>query len=131
MPSMASAGFAGRDRREAAGWLYGIAANLLRQWHRTRRVEREGRRRVGMPLRTYAAYEETGEVDERLDVAALRSPLAIALAALPPEQREAVAMRVVEGRSYEDIAGRLQSNAPAIRGSPGSRPCARLRGARA
>ena len=107
--------FRGSEPREALGWLYGIAANLVRQWHRTRRVAEDGRRRVGMPVRTYGQGEEADEIDERLDATALRAALHHALAGLPFEQREAVTLRVLEGRPYDEIATALQVPEPTVR----------------
>ena len=89
----------------AAPWLYGIAANLHRQYCRRRRVETAARRRLGMPLRDFAV--ELDAVESRLDSARLGPALRAAVAALPPRQREAVELRVVRELPYPDIASRL------------------------
>jgi RNA polymerase sigma factor (sigma-70 family) len=107
--------FRGTEPREAVGWLYGIAGNLIRQWHRMRRVEDEGRRRVGMPVRSYSAGEDADEIDQRLDAEALGPALQEALAGLPADQRLAVSLRIVEGRPYDEIATALGLAEPAIR----------------
>ncbi len=107
--------FHGSESHEAVGWLYGIAANLVRQWHRTRRVEDAARRRVGMPVRCYSAGEDADEIDARLDSEALRPSLREALAGLPADQREAVTSRILDGRPYHEIAAALGLAEPAVR----------------
>lgn len=91
-----------RFRDEAGGsaapWLYGIARNLLRRHYERGRIEEAGRRKLGMPLRSYELEVESLE---------LRGELADALAELPQGQRDAVGLRVVGGLPYEDVAAEL------------------------
>jgi RNA polymerase sigma factor (sigma-70 family) len=91
-----------RFRDEADGsagpWLYGIGKNLLRRYFERGRVEREARRRLGMPIRSYEADFEA--VDERLS----GMGLVAALDTLPEGQRAALELRVLEERRYEEIA---------------------------
>src|SRR6266480_5653267 len=64
-----------RFRDEAGGsagpWLYGIAKNLLRRYYEKGRVEEAGRRKLGMPIRSYEqdfeAIEERIRAGERFD----------------------------------------------------------------
>ena len=53
-----------KDMADGSGapWLFGIARNLLRQYHKHNRIETAARERLGMPLRTVAhtAAEPTG-----------------------------------------------------------------------
>lgn len=61
-----AAGGLRRFRDESDGsagpWLFGIAKNLHRRFLERRRVETVGRRRLGMPLVTYAGdFDETDE----------------------------------------------------------------------
>ena len=104
-----------RDQADgsAAPWLYGIAKNLLRRYHEQGRLETAARRRLGMPIRSYEL--ETEEVERRLDAGALRPELASALGALPQEQREALELRVVQERPYEQIAAALGCTETAAR----------------
>jgi RNA polymerase sigma factor (sigma-70 family) len=91
----------------AAPWLFAIARNVLFASVRRGRLEQ-------------AACERLGIVDE-LD----RQPpepdetwlegLDEALAALPPNQREAIALRVVDDLEYERVAERLDTTATAAR----------------
>jgi RNA polymerase sigma-70 factor (ECF subfamily) len=103
-----------RYRPEAgpvAAWLVGIANNKLRESRRKRRVEDSARRRLGLePVAlTDTDLERVDELvgmNERLDAL---------LAELPAQQREAVVARVIEERSYEEIAAELQCSPSVIR----------------
>lgn len=95
--------FRGTDDGSGTAWLFGIARNLLRRSYERRRVESMARARLGMPIREFDA-DELEAVDARLDAHALRKELDEALGSLPPELREAVELRVVDGLSYDEIA---------------------------
>jgi len=104
-----------RFRDEAGGsagpWLYGIGKNLLRRYYERGRIEQEARRRLGMPIRSYESDFEA--VDERM--VAFSMGLPAALDSLPREQRDALELRVVEERSYRDIASVLGCSEVAAR----------------
>jgi RNA polymerase sigma-70 factor (ECF subfamily) len=106
-----------RFRDEAGGsagpWLYGIAKNLLRRYHEKGRLETVARRRLGMPIRSYELESE--DVERRLDATELRPRLAHALNGLPREQREAVELRVVDERPYDEVAAALGCTETAAR----------------
>lgn len=95
--------FRGRHAGSGAAWLMGIATNLLRGWYRERRVADSARQRAGVPVREYESLDEDA-IDLRLTAGPLRADLLRALEALPAEQREAVALRVLHERSYEEVA---------------------------
>jgi RNA polymerase sigma factor (sigma-70 family) len=90
----------------AAPWLFGIARNLLSHYRRRGAVAVRARERLG--LRVEPAHDPYEEVDERVSTAVDPSQLEAALAALPASQREALTMRVVGEREYEEIAGELE-----------------------
>lgn len=90
------------DGPPAIAWLLGIARNVLAMSMRKGRVEAKARRRLGM---------ERLELDDR-DIERIQSldsdpEVLRRLEALPREQREAIMQRVVEERSYTDVAARL------------------------
>ena len=95
--------FRGRYVGSGSAWLMGIAHNLLRGWYRSRRVATEARQRMGIPVRPYETLDEEA-IDRRLSAGPLRADLLRALDALPPEQRRAVALRVLHERSYDEVA---------------------------
>lgn len=111
----AALGAAHRYRPEtptAAGWLFTIARNTLAKSVRRGRVEAKARRRIGIS----AAVAFTSEELERVESAACADGWAIELLEqLPAEQRQAVRARILEERSYPDIAGELETSELVIR----------------
>jgi len=106
-----------RFRDEANGsalpWLYGIARNLLRRYHASRRVESRARERLGMPARAYELDIEAA--NERLDAERFAPALSTALDSLPQSQRRALELRVVEELPYEQVADSLGCSEVAAR----------------
>jgi len=105
-----------RDLADGSGapWLFGIARNLLRQYHKHNRIETAARARLGLPV-TWAESEDFDRVDERLEAARLRPALRSAVGALPAEQRRALELRVVQQLTYDEVAGRLGCSTNAAR----------------
>ena len=95
--------FRGDHPGSGAAWLMGIAHNLLRGWYRDKRVDAAARERLGIPVRSYEDLDEDA-ISMRLDAGPLRADLLRALERLPGEQRDAVALRVIHERSYEEVA---------------------------
>ena len=89
------------DRGAPAAWLYGIAHRQLAALQRHGRVERRARRRMGM-----ARIDLTDAMLERVEAIAdaERVDVAVAMRALPDDQRDAVRARVLQERSYQEIA---------------------------
>jgi RNA polymerase sigma-70 factor (ECF subfamily) len=105
-----------RDEADGSGapWLFGIARNLLRQYHKHNRIESAARERMGLQA-PYADCEDFERVDERSEVNALTPLLRHAVKALPADQRRALELRVVHGLPYEAVAGRLGCSQNAAR----------------
>jgi RNA polymerase sigma factor (sigma-70 family) len=96
----------------AAGWLFTIARNTLAKSLRRGRVEAHARRRVGI----CEAIAFTGDDLERVECAASASGWVMELLEqLPAEQREAIRARILDERSYPDIAGELETSELVIR----------------
>src|SRR3954466_7243319 len=124
-----------RDMADGSGapWLFGIARNLLRQYHKHNRIESQARERLGMPT-AWADCEDYDAVDERLEAGSLAPALRLAIKALPREQRRALELRVVQQLEYEEVAGALgcSQNAARLRVSRALRALGlKLRGAEA
>jgi RNA polymerase sigma-70 factor (ECF subfamily) len=102
-----------RDRRDGSAlpWLLGIARNVLHESARRDRIETRARERLGLPL-DLAADDGYANVEDRLSPS--RS-LAQALAALPPHERDALELRVVDELSYDDVAATLAIRPAAAR----------------
>jgi RNA polymerase sigma factor (sigma-70 family) len=105
-----------RDEADGSGapWLFGIARNLLRQYHKHNRIESAARERMGLPAPA-AECEDYERIDERSEIGALTPLLRHAVRALPAEQRRALELRVVHGLPYEAVAGRLGCSQNAAR----------------
>jgi RNA polymerase sigma factor (sigma-70 family) len=92
-------------------WLIGIAANKLRESMRRKRIEDSARRRLKLEpvVLTDADLELVDELvgmDDRLQTI---------IQTLPAEQQKAVVARVIDERSYEDIATEMDCSASVIR----------------
>jgi RNA polymerase sigma-70 factor, ECF subfamily len=81
------------------GWLYRTTVNAFRDRLRKRKRLREDALPDDVPgMRT------TGIVEEEVQLGELHDVVQRALVKLPPEYREAVVLRDLEGRSYDEIA---------------------------
>jgi RNA polymerase sigma-70 factor (ECF subfamily) len=96
-----------RERGPGAGpWLYGIAKHKLSRFFRDGAVEIRARRRIGLPEREVsdADYER---IEELIDFERVGRAIAEALTTLSTEQREAMTLRVIDGRPYPEVARML------------------------
>ena len=106
----------------ASAWLFGIAQHKLAKSRRRGVVEDRARRRLGMSPLTL-----DDEDLERIEhIAGNDDAVEGLLEALPAEQRDAVRARILEERSYDEIAGALRCS-PAVARKRVSRGLARLR----
>jgi len=107
-----------RFRDEAGGsaapWLFGIARNLLRQYHKHNRIETAARQRLGIPT-AFAECEDYERVDERDEAVVLGPRLRSGVRSLSTEQQRALQLRIVHGLPYEEVAGRLGCSQNAAR----------------
>jgi RNA polymerase sigma-70 factor (ECF subfamily) len=98
--------FRGREDREALAWIFGIARHELSDYFRHGVVERRALARLGVqvgPL-TDVDFER---IDEIVSLRSMRAALAEALASLSAQQRQALQLRIVEERSYAELASTL------------------------
>ena len=101
------------ERGSATGWLFGIASNKLRDSVRRGRVEAAARLRLGHePI--VVDDDDLARVDARAAGFDERR-LAELMAELPDEQRAAVLSRVVDERSYGEIAAAMQCSEALVR----------------
>jgi RNA polymerase sigma-70 factor (ECF subfamily) len=90
------------ERGTPETWLLGIAAHKLSDAQRRGHVERRAQRRLGIP-----PIEWTDEDLARVTALGDGRPVAALLERLPHDQRVAVRARILEERSYEEVASRL------------------------
>ena len=91
---------------DGAAWLFGIGRNLLSRYFRNGAVEARARRRLGMPERT-VGESDYERIEELIDLEEVGSEVRAALSDLPEDQREAVTLRVIDGRPYREVAEEL------------------------
>jgi RNA polymerase sigma-70 factor (ECF subfamily) len=105
-----------KDMADGSGapWLFGIARNLLRQYHKHNRIETAARARLGLPV-DWTGTEEYDAVDDRVAASSMRPALLDAVRALPADQRAALELRIVDQLPYEEVAGRLGCSINAAR----------------
>jgi RNA polymerase sigma-70 factor (ECF subfamily) len=107
-------------------WLYGIARFKVARSFRQKAIDRSVRMRLHVPVLQYTD-DALEEVERLLD--ATRSDLLDDLDLLPESERDAIQARVVDERSYSEIAEATKVNEAAIRQRV-SRGLARLRSSR-
>lgn len=98
-------------RGRADQWLFGIARNLLATSYRRGRIDATARQRLGMPK--LILDDHATETIARLS--STHGSATLALAELPPDQRDAVTARVLDDREYAEIAGELRCSEAVVR----------------
>lgn len=100
-------------RAPASAWLYAIAGNRLVDSWRRGQVEARARTRLG--LQPLELTDDGLAVIERI-VAQQDAQYALALVEeLPPDQRDAIKARVIDGRDYQGIATELRCSEQVVR----------------
>ena len=118
-----SAGRYAEQGQSATPWVIGIARNKLLMSYRRGRVEARARRRLGFQ----AVALDDGDLERIEEVAQLGNGRLVALVdKLPEEERIAVRSRVLDERSYREIATELRCSELVIRKRV-SRGLARMR----
>jgi hypothetical protein len=107
-----------RSDGSGAPWLFGIARNLLRQYHKHNRIETAARERLGLPL-AFAESEEYERVDDRIAASSMGRRCTPPSRACPPSS----ARRSSCGSSSSSPTTRCRgsSAAPRTRRGCGSR----------
>ena len=98
--------FRGHSEEELSGWLWTIARSTLREHERHGDAVRRGARRLGRERRALSD-RELERIEELAGLADLRDAVTRRMAELPPEQREALRLRVLEDLPYEQVAAQM------------------------
>lgn len=111
--------FASRTKFTSAGppaeaWLATIARRQLSHYWRRLRVADRARRRLGIP-RIALEDEDLERIEALIDFEAVGRAVAAAFAELTEDQRAALRLRVIEGRSYAEAAARLSCSEEVVR----------------
>jgi RNA polymerase sigma factor (sigma-70 family) len=99
------------EQGSVLAWLLGIARNKLLESRRRKRVEDSARRRLRlepMPL-------SDADLDRVDELASLDAEILALVEELPAPLRSALAARVVQERSYEEIAAELSCSQSVVR----------------
>ncbi len=97
-----------RDRGlGGVGWLYGIARHQLSRFFRRGAVDSRARKRLGMPDRDLSS-DDYDRIEELIDFEKVGREIGQAFSVLSSEQREALTLRVIEGRPYREVAETLR-----------------------
>jgi RNA polymerase sigma factor (sigma-70 family) len=97
--------FRGATDEEARAWVYGIARNLVRRYHRRGRVELATCHKLGIQLDHDA--DELAAIEAQLDAELVASELAQAVDSLPHSQRQALELRVIHELGYDEAAAAM------------------------
>jgi len=92
-------------------WLLGIARNKLLESYRRKRVEDSARRR----LRLEPVALTDADLDRVEELASLDDEILALVQTLPQPLRQALSDRVIDERSYEEIAAELRCSQSVIR----------------
>jgi RNA polymerase sigma factor (sigma-70 family) len=99
-------GFRGTTPMEERAWLFTIARRQISLYHRRGKVERKAMQIIG--AQTPVAHEDDlRQIEEAAGLGGLRAVLGAELARLNADQRAALQLRVVEERSYPEVAAAL------------------------
>ncbi len=120
-------GFRGSSEVEARAWLLTIARRQIARYLRRGVMDRSAVMRLGIQIPRLEAAEAE-EIERRAGLGELRAAVGLELARLGEEQREALRLRVVEERPYEEIARMLGVRETTVRARV-SRGLRALRGA--
>lgn len=96
----------GRSADEAAAWLFGIARHQLSRYARTGRVERKAVERLGLRVPPVSA-DDHDRILELAGLAELRERVATAFSDLSDDHRDALRLRVIDERTYPEVAAAL------------------------
>jgi len=98
--------FRGGGDEEAVAWIFGIARHVLSAYLRRGAAERRALQRLGVEIRALSDSEYDG-IEELAGLGDLAECVRDGFAGLDDAQREVVRLRVLEERSYQEVAREL------------------------
>jgi RNA polymerase sigma-70 factor (ECF subfamily) len=91
---------------QARAWLFTVARRRYGRYLRKARVERRAVERMGIRV-PVVHHDDLALIEERAGLGELRAKLGLELARLSDAQRQALQLRVVEERPYDEVALKL------------------------
>lgn len=95
-----------REEEEIRAWLLTVARRQVSRYLRRSRVERHAVERLGIRI-PRVHEDDLAAIERRAGLEELRGLLRVELGRLSQQQREALQLRVVEERPYEEVARML------------------------
>jgi RNA polymerase sigma factor (sigma-70 family) len=102
------------QREQQRAWLFTVAKRQFGRYLRRARVERKALRRLGIQV-PLVEHDDLLLIEQRAGLHELRLSLGRELERLSVDQREALRLRVVEERSYEEVAEQLGVSEQTVR----------------
>jgi len=107
-------GFRGETEDQGRAWMWTVARHQLYRWRERGIVERRSIERLGMPIASLGQVEYE-RIEDLADLQRVRPQLEQALDQLGSEQRQALQLRVLEHRDYDDIAQQCGASEQVVR----------------
>lgn len=104
----------GLEPEQVRAWLFTVARRQHGRYLRKARVERQALERLGIQV-PVVHEDDLALIEQRAGLAELRSMVAEELRALSSGQQQALRLRVVEERPYQEVASRLGITEPTAR----------------
>jgi RNA polymerase sigma-70 factor (ECF subfamily) len=98
--------FRGSSDAEGTAWLYGIARHQLGRYFRRGVVHQKAVERLGIEVPAIPD-DDYQRIVELAGLSDLRHCIATALSGLGPDERQALRLRIVDERSYAEVAATL------------------------
>jgi RNA polymerase sigma-70 factor (ECF subfamily) len=96
-------GFRGETEEQGRAWMWTVARHQLYRWRERGTVERRSIERLGIPIASLGPVEYE-RIEDLADVQRFRPRLERAMERLGSEQRQALQLRILEHRGYDEIA---------------------------
>jgi RNA polymerase sigma-70 factor (ECF subfamily) len=106
--------FRGTTDEEGRAWLWTIATHLLIRWRKRGELERRKMTELGISLADLG-QEEFERIETLADLQRFKPVLNRALQVLSEDQRRVLQLRIVDERSYDEIAADLGCSNNAVR----------------
>jgi len=107
-------GFRGETEEQGRAWMWTVARHQLYRWRERGIVERRSIERLGVPIASLGQVEYE-RIEDLADLQRVRPQLEQALDQLGSEQRQALQLRVLEHREYDDIAQQCGASEQVVR----------------
>jgi RNA polymerase sigma-70 factor (ECF subfamily) len=106
--------FRGDTEDQGRAWMWTVARHELYRWRERGIVEKRSIERLGIPIATLGQVEYE-RIEDLADLQRVRPHLAQAMDRLGTEQRQALTLRVIEHRGYDEIAQQCGASEDVVR----------------